>query len=134
MVRLLLDQAQLEIELSGAERVLALRKESVRVPRAAIRSVQLTDDPWTRLRGVRRPGTHIAGLLAAGSWQRTSGRDFVMLRGRARDGVVITLDDEQEFQRVLLTTSHARDLVAALRLDDVEKAADVTDLAGRDDD
>ena len=130
MVRLLLDQAQLVIELSAVERRLARRRESVRVPRSSIRRVQLTDDPWTWLRGVRRPGTHVPGGLAAGTWQRTAGRDFVMLRGRGQDGVVIALAAGEEFQRVLLSTSHARALVEALQRDVVDDApADVTTIA-----
>lgn len=129
MVRLLLDRSQLVIELSAAERALARRRESVRVPRESIVRVNLTDDPWTWLRGAKRPGTHIPGRLAAGTWQRTAGRDFVMLRGRGRDGVVITLTAGEEFQRVVLSTSHARALVEALQHDDVEDRADVADIA-----
>lgn len=129
MVRLLLDQERLVIELSAVERRLARRTESVRLPRASIRRVNLTDDPWTWVRGVRRPGTHIPGQLAAGTWQRTAGRDFVMLRGRRHDGVVISLTAGEEFQRVILSTSHARALVDALQHDDVESQADVTDIA-----
>ena len=129
MVRLLLDRSQLVIELSAVERALARRSESVRIPRASIRRINLTDDPWTWLHGVRRPGTHVPGRLAAGTWQRTAGRDFVMLRGRGRDGVVITLTAGEEFQRVILSTSHARALVDALQHDDVEAQAEVTDIA-----
>lgn len=129
MVRLLLDQAQLVIELSAVERGLALRRTSVQIPRASIRRVQLTDDPWTWLRGVRMPGTHIPGVIAAGTWQRTAGRDFVMLRGRRRDGVVISLASGEEFQRVILSTSHARALVEALQRADVEAPADVAAIA-----
>ncbi|WP_105565822.1 hypothetical protein [Microbacterium halophytorum] len=127
MVRLLIDQAQLVIELAAVERALAFRKESVRVPRADIRRVLLTDDPWTWLQGVRKPGTHIGRRLAAGTWVRTAGRDFVLLRGRGHDGVVITLRDH-EFQRIVLSTPHAKALVEALQVEEVGTQTDVIDL------
>ena len=129
MVRLLLDQKQLVIELSAIERRVAMRRTSLTIPRTSIERVNLTDDPWTWLRGVRRPGTHIPGQIAAGTWQRTAGRDFVMLRRRHHVGVVITRAPGEEFQRVILSTSHAYALVDALQHDDVEVQANVTDIA-----
>lgn len=127
VVRLLIDQAQLVIELTAVERALAFRKESVRVPRADIRRVLLTDEPWTWLQGVRKPGTHIPRRLAAGTWVRTAGRDFVLLRGRGHDGIVITLRDH-EFQRIVLSTPHAKALVEALQVAEVGTQTDVIDL------
>jgi len=128
MVTLLLDQTQLAVELSPIERTLALRRKPVRIDRSAIRRVQLTDDPWTWLRGIRAPGTHVPGTLALGTWRTSKGVDFVVVRGRRRPGVVIELDGH-EFERVILTTRHGVALVQSLRLDDVSSAADVADLA-----
>lgn len=129
MVRLLLDQEGLEIGLSPIERLLARRRSSIRMPRAAIERLQLTDDPWTWLRGVRSPGTHVPGVVAAGRWRATSGDDFVLVRGRRFDGIVLSLDEDQEFQRIILSTAHGRALVDALRIDDVSRQTDVIDLA-----
>ncbi|MGO1769288.1 MAG: hypothetical protein ACTHZX_04990 [Microbacterium sp.] len=128
MVRLLLDQERLEIGLSALERLLALRRSSIRVPRSSIVRLQLTSNPWTRLRGIRSPGTHIPGAVAAGRWRSTRGDDFVLVRGRRLDGVVLVLDEDQEFQRIILSTAHGRALIDALRLDDVAGKADVVDL------
>jgi len=116
MVTLLLDATRLEVVLSGTERLLARRSESLRIPRESITKVQLTDDGWTWLRGVPSPGTAVRGVVAMGTWAAAGSSDFVIVR-RHRPGVVIDLDDAAEFQRVILTTRHGIALVQALRLD-----------------
>jgi hypothetical protein len=140
MVTLLLDQTRLEIVLSPAERALAFRRESLKIERQAIRRVQLTDEPWTWLRGIRAAGTHLPGTLAMGTWRASKGTDFVVLNGRKRHGVVIELhgtelhgtepNGGEAFSRVILSTRHGVALVEALRLDEVPEAADVAQLAG----
>lgn len=128
MVTLMLDSAQLEIVLSAAEKGFAFRKRNVAIPRAAITRVQLTDDAWTWLRGVRSPGTFIPATLAMGTWRYAGGEDFAIIR-RKRPGVVIDLDGHDEFQRIVLTTRHGVDLIQALRLEAGTDAADVADIA-----
>ncbi|MFT4305822.1 MAG: hypothetical protein QM604_02915 [Microbacterium sp.] len=128
MVTLMLDSAQLEVVLSATEKALAVRARNVVIPRPAIARVQLTDDPWTWLRGVRSPGTYIPATIAVGTWRYAAGRDFAVIR-RNRPGVVIDLAEHEEFQRVILSTRHALALVRALRLDVVDEPADVVDLA-----
>lgn len=124
---LMLDQAQLEIVLAPVERALAVRRRSVVVDRAAITRVQLTDDPWTWLRGVRAPGTYIPGTLAAGTWRSAGGKDFALIR-RNRPGVVIDLDGHDEFQRIVLSTRHGLDLVRALQRETGAQPEDVAEI------
>lgn len=128
MVTLLLDSTQLEIVLSGAERVLAFRKGNVTIERSAIAKVQLTDDVWTWLRGVPSPGTHVRGVIAMGTWKSSAGEDFAIIR-RRRPGVVIDLEGHPDYQRIILTTRHGLELTQALRLDVDSEPADVVDLA-----
>jgi len=128
MVTLLLDSAQLEVVLSGAERAMAFRKGNVVIERSAIAKVQLTDDAWTWLRGIPSPGTHLRGIVAMGTWKTAAADDFAIIR-RHRPSVVIDLDGHPEFQRVILTTRHGLALVQALRLDVAGEAADVVDIA-----
>lgn len=127
MVTLLLDSSQLEVTLSGSERLLAFRRQNVDIPRSTIAKVQLTDDVWTWLRGVPSPGTHVRGVIAMGTWKSASSEDFVVVRGR-RPGVVIDLERHSDYQRIVLTTRHALALVQALRLDVDGPAEDVADL------
>ncbi|MGL4256993.1 hypothetical protein [Microbacterium sp.] len=128
MVTLLLDSTRLEVVLSGAERVMAFRKGNVAVERSAITKVQLTDDTWTWLRGVPSPGTHLRGVVAMGTWKSAGGDDFVVIR-RHRPGVVIDLEGDPEYQRLILTTRHGLALVQALRVEVAEEPADVVEIA-----
>lgn len=114
MVTLLVDSAQLEIQLAPLERVLARRKDPVRIPRENIDRVQLTEEPFTWLRGVRSPGAHVPGRLALGTWKSVFGDDFAAVKG-GRPGVVIDLVDGGEFSRVVVTTRHGVALAKALQ-------------------
>lgn len=124
---LLLDQTQLEIVLSPIERAVCFHRENLRIARDTITKVQLTDDAWTWLRGVPNPGTHIPGVVAAGSWKAAGSIDFVLIR-RRRPSVVIDLDGETEYRRLILTTSHGLALTQALRLTVSTEPADVEEI------
>ena len=128
MVTLMLDSERLEVVLTPAERALALRGDNIAVPRASITKAMLTDDAWIWLRGFRRRGTHLPGVLAAGIWKAGNGEDFVMLRGH-KPSVVLELDGSGEFSRIILTTRHGLALVKSLRLDGESEAADVAAIA-----
>ena len=127
MVTLLLDQTQLEVVLSPIERAATFHRENLRIERDAITKVQLTDDAWTWLRGVPGPGTHIPGILAAGTWKAAGTTDFVLIR-RHRASVVIDLEGHEQFQRLIFTTRHGPALTQALRLDVSEEPADVVEI------
>lgn len=128
MVTLLLDSSQLEVALSPSEKAMAFRKKNVTVDRAHIARVQLTDDAWSWLRGVPSPGLQVPGVVAMGAWQSAGGTDFVLVR-RRRPSVIIDLEGDPEFERLVVTTRHGLALVQALRLDVEDEPADVADLA-----
>ncbi|TFD32306.1 hypothetical protein [Cryobacterium cryoconiti] len=105
---------RLEIHLTKAEKALALRRDDLVVPRDHIRSVAITDDPWIWIRGIRSPGVGLPHVVAVGTWKFHGGKDFLAIK-RKRQAVVIDLIDD-EFSRVILTTNHAPDLIASLKL------------------
>jgi len=128
MVTLLLDQTRLEVVLSPIERASTFHRDNLRIEREHITKVQLTDDAWTWLRGVPGPGTHLPGILAAGTWKAAGTTDFVLIR-RRRPSVVIDLEGDPAFQRLILTTRHGLALAQALRLAADESPADAIDIA-----
>ncbi|UNK71214.1 hypothetical protein [Microbacterium sp. H1-D42] len=128
MVTLLLDQTRLEVVLSPIERASTFHRDNLRIEREHITKVQLTEDAWTWMRGVPGPGTYIPGILAAGTWKGAGTTDFVLIR-RRRPSVVIDLDGDPQYQRLILTTRHGLALTQALRLDVTEHPADVVDIA-----
>jgi len=127
MVRLLVDSDTLEVQLSPLERTLARRRESVRIDRSRIARVQLTDEPFTWLRGVRAPGSHVPGRLAYGTWKSVFGNDFAAVR-EGRPGVVVELDGDDEFERIVVATKHGIGLVRALQQGGVD-VGDVADIS-----
>ncbi len=114
---------RLEIRLTRAEKVLALRRDDVVIPRDSIRSVAITDDPWIWIRGVHSPGASVPLTLAAGTWKFHGGKDFLLLKGKQRAAVVLDLDGE-EYARVIVSTPHAAKLIEALRVVDDEGRQD----------
>jgi hypothetical protein len=125
---------RLEIRLTAAEKALALRRADLVIPRDAIRSVAITEDPWIWIRGVRAPGASIPLTLAVGTWKFHGGRDFLVVKGKQRPAVVIDIETEgegegQEFQRVIVSTTHAASLIEALREAD-PSGADAAEAGG----
>lgn len=113
---------RLEIRLTPAEKVLALKRDDLIVPRNSIRSVAITEDPWIWIRGIRAPGTGVPLTLAVGTWKFHGGKDFLLIKGKQRAAVVIDLEGE-DFSRVIVSTPHAAKLIETLRLDASETAA-----------
>ena len=112
---------RLEVRLSRAEKLLALRKDDLVIPRSAIRSVAITQDPWIWIRGVRVPGAGIPLTLAIGTWKYHGGKDFLIVKGKSRPAVVIDIDQSKApgvadgYDRVIVSTTHATKLIEALR-------------------
>lgn len=107
---------RLEIHLTPAEKVLALKRDDLVVPRESIRSVAITEDPWIWIRGIRAPGAAVPLTLSVGTWKFHGGKDFLLIKGKQRAAVVIDLDGE-EYSRIIVSTPHATKLVEALRVD-----------------
>ncbi|PPL19639.1 hypothetical protein GY24_04780 [Microterricola pindariensis] len=114
---------RLEIQLTPAEKALALRREEISVPRSAIRSVTITDDPWIWIRGIRAPGSLVPLVLAVGTWKFHGGKDFLVIKNK-RQAVIIDIADG-EYARHIVSTNHAAELVRALNVSpgDAETAA-----------
>ena len=116
---------RLEIHLTPAEKTLAFRRENVVIQRENIRSVTITDDPWIWVRGIRAPGALVPLVVAVGVWKFHGGKDFLAIK-RRRQAVVIDLSGD-DFARVILSTNHAPDLIASLKLEATD-AQDVPEL------
>lgn len=104
---------RLEVQLTRAEKILALRRDDLLVAREGIRSVTITDDPWIWIRGIRAPGAAVPLTLAVGTWKFHGGKDFLVIKAK-RQAVVIDLEDE-EFSRIIVSTNHAAELIASLQ-------------------
>lgn len=113
---------RLEIHLTPAEKALALRREDIVVPRSAIRSIKITDDPWIWVRGIRAPGTLVPLVLAIGTWKFHGGKDFLIIKNK-RQAVIIDMNGE-EYARLVVSTNHASDLIDTLNVEVSEVSED----------
>lgn len=115
------------IKLSTPERALAMRRQELVLSRDAMTSAVITDDPWVWLRGVRSPGAHLPTKLAIGTWRGLDSKDFALIKA-GRPAVVIDFEvadvedagwtgEFDSFARVIISTSHAAELIRALRLE-----------------
>jgi hypothetical protein len=111
---------RLEIRLTRSEKILSLRRTNIEIPLASLKSATLTEDPWIWLRGIRAPGAAVPLTIAVGTWKFHDGKDFLLIKG-TKTSVVLDLVDH-EFSRVILTTTHALDLLRALRVPPAEEA------------
>ena len=114
-----LRDGHLEVELTGWDRVLAL-KSSLSVPVAAISSVEAKDrDQIQRLPGrwLRLPGTYVPSMVHHGSYGRKPHRDFWALFRQERVLVIHIAD--WEYERLILAVPDpdgvANELTRALR-------------------
>lgn len=129
MARIEVHEDRVVIRLTTSEQLLALRREAIVLERAAITSAIITDNPYVWIRGVRAPGARVPGKLAIGTWRGSAGRDFVVVRS-GRDAVVLDFDVDSQtrdsehsdgfdvYSRVVISTTHAAELVRVLRIDD----------------
>jgi hypothetical protein len=111
---LIVEDDELVVRLSPWERMAAFRGD-VRVPVAAVRSVEVEPRPWEALRGMRSPGTGLPGVIAYGARRLTGGRpDFAAVLGN-RPAVRVELGPPSEFGRLVVSVADAEDAVARVR-------------------
>lgn len=73
----------LVLKLEGAKKVLAL-KDTVKVPLRCIKSVTSDEVPFKLFYGLRRPGTHLPGVIVAGTFFTRGGKTFYYMRNRKK--------------------------------------------------
>ena len=130
MARTEIYQDRVVIRLTSTEKLAAFQRENVILDRADIRQAVITDDPWIFTRGVYSRGTHIPGRRAAGVWRHLGGRDFLLIKN-GKESLVLDLEKRSDdapsltdggehfsdFVRVVLSTQHAAEIIAALNLE-----------------
>lgn len=101
MVALTIESGEVAVELSLLEKLGAMHGD-LHFPRSAVRNVRVTSTPWNELRGMRAPGTGVAGVIMLGTMRSLVGKDFCAVY-RRRPAIVIELED-QPYQRLILST------------------------------
>jgi len=100
MARLLIEEEDLHLSLGGWEQLGSLHAD-IRIPLRHITKVEVSENPWRILRGMRAPGTGIPGVIMLGTMRRKRKKDFCAIYKR-RPAVVVHLRDEA-FERLIVT-------------------------------
>lgn len=99
-----LTEQEVVVRLTALEKLGALHGD-LRLPRTAVRRVDITSHPFPEMRGVRAPGTALPRFLALGTWRRAGKKDFVAIY-RGRPAVIMQLNEGlTDYQRLIISVS-----------------------------
>ncbi len=88
----------------------------VSVPRTAVRTVEVEPQPFSKLHGLRAPGRGWPGRIALGTWRKRGGKkDFVAVY-RGRPAVILTLDDDAGYDRLVISVDSPDEVRSALNV------------------
>ncbi|HBE19883.1 MAG TPA: hypothetical protein DEG17_22915 [Cyanobacteria bacterium UBA11149] len=100
-MNLILIDNQLRIELEWYEQLWAFSlAKTLDIPLAHIETVT-TDEPQSSWQEIRAPGTFLPGVIKAGTYYTSRGKEFWYVT-ESRYYLVLTLQDES-FKRIVLT-------------------------------
>jgi hypothetical protein len=111
-MQLSLNQNQLEIQLEWYEQLMAFTLHNpIMVPLDHLLQVT-AEEPQSRWTDLRAPGTHLPGVIKAGTYYTRHGREF-WYATMDRKFLVLELREEP-YQKIVLTVENNRDWVDRL--------------------
>lgn len=113
MSKLIRTDDEIVFDLGGAERLLAFHFRTVHMPVANLRHVEVVDDIWTRVRGVRPMYTWIKDRFCVGTRRGLFGKDFIAVYGLGK-GVSVDFAGG-EWARFVATVPYPEETAALLR-------------------
>ncbi len=100
-MQLSINHDRLRIDLNAWERILAFFfNQTLEIPLNHIHQAT-TETPETDWKAVRLPGTFLPGVIKAGTYYTSRGREFWVV---TRDGDCLTLELEDEFYKKIVLT------------------------------
>jgi hypothetical protein len=99
------------VRLTRPERLLAMHGDIV-VPRDSLRRAEVLNDPMSRVRGLRLPGTGFPGLISMGTYRGQHGKEFYAI-WKGRRAVRLSLEGH-EFSAIIVGVQDPERLVAEI--------------------
>ncbi|MGW1108512.1 hypothetical protein [Streptomyces sp. NPDC002540] len=109
MAQVSIDDGKLIVEIEGLDKLWALRSR-LTIPLAHVRGATADPGIAKEPKGLRSPGTHVPGIVTAGTFHVDGERVFWDVRNPAK-AVVIQLTDER-YARLVIQVSDPRTTVA----------------------
>ena len=113
MAQLVRTEHAIVFKLGPIERLGAVHLSPVEVPLDHLLRVEVVDDIWTKVRGVRPPFTWIKDHLAIGTRRGLFGKDFTAVYGLGA-GICVEFSGA-EWSRFVATIPYPEDTAALLR-------------------
>ena len=113
MAQLIRTENAIVFELGPSERAVAFHFRPVSMPIAQLVKVEVVDDVWTRVRGVRAPFTWVKDRFCIGTRRGLFGKDFTAVYGLGR-GISVDFAGGT-WSRFVATVPYPDDVTALLR-------------------
>lgn len=110
-MKLSITDSYLEIKFSIPEKIISMHG-SLKIPLAYIKKArtEMSASPLSSAREIRMPGTHIPGIVKAGTY-RMQGRKYFWYVTRKTPYLVLELDEgRQPYRRIILSVDDADSL------------------------
>ncbi len=111
MARVRIDGTDLVVEMQGLDKLWSLKSRLV-IPLANVRGATADPGIVTEPKGLRAPGTHLPGVITAGTFHQDGERVFWDVHDATR-AVVIQLAD-QRYARLVIEVADPRATVALI--------------------
>ncbi|MFE7132110.1 hypothetical protein ACFVIM_14730 [Streptomyces sp. NPDC057638] len=112
MARIRIDGGTLVVEINGLNKLWAV-KNRLTIPLAQVRGATADPGIIREPKGLRAPGTHVPGVITAGTFHIDDGRVFWEVRDPAK-AIVIELAEDAPYARLVLQVADPRAAVALI--------------------
>jgi hypothetical protein len=112
MAELVIEGDELVVRLRAVEKVEAVHGE-VRVPAAAVRSVEVLEKALAAVHGLRAPGMAVPGMAAVGTFYRKGVKTFAVVHHDMPRGVRVSLEGA-DYDQLIVGCEDPEAVAAAL--------------------
>ncbi len=113
MAQIVREDSMIAMRLGPFERLIAMHFKAVEMEVTRLRGVEVVDDIWTRVRGVRPPFTWSKDHLCIGTRRGLFGKDFTAIYGTG-GGICVEFEGG-EWARFVATVPFPNDVAPLLR-------------------
>ena len=112
MAQLIVENDEVVLRLSGFEKAESLHGD-LRLPLAAVKSVEVVDNALSAVHGFRSPGTGVPGLLAVGTYRQQGRKTFAVVHMNFSRGVRVQLGGA-DYDELIVSCADPEDTAATL--------------------
>ena len=112
MAELYTQGEELVLSLTGKEKILAVHGD-VRVPLTSIATVEVLDNAYAAVKGIRLPGASVPGLMAVGTFRHKGTTAFAVVHHGHPRGIRVRLQGA-DYDELIIGSENPEELAATL--------------------